>query len=133
MEEAEIFVESIIAPAKEIEVIQRKKKSEVHEHFTWNERISKWECVHCTDDTSNRKGHLVLKHPELTSSWNVVHSSSANTGIKIYFQKCDGIKTVSAEEHNNLLMEFIILQNQPFSLVQAESFIKLVNYGRDPP
>ncbi|CAG7824610.1 unnamed protein product, partial [Allacma fusca] len=43
------------------------------------------------------------------------------------------VKTVSAEEHNNLLMEFIILQNQPFSLVQAESFIKLVNYGRDPP
>ncbi|CAG7699342.1 unnamed protein product [Allacma fusca] len=113
MEEAEIFVESIIAPAKEIE---RSK-------YAPEKR----------GGTSNRKGHLVLKHPELTSSWNVVHSSSANTGIKKYFQKSDAIKTVSAEEHNNLLMEFIILQNQPFSLVQAESFIKLVNYGRDPP
>ncbi|CAG7818508.1 unnamed protein product, partial [Allacma fusca] len=101
-----------------------QKKSIVHQHFTFNEESNKYICKNCKksfkreprSSTGNLMKHLKTKHANKLNVTNNDHLALKGP-LPVAFSKtsCD-------KDLLRLLGEFIIMTNQPFSIVEEESF-----------
>ncbi|CAG7825554.1 unnamed protein product [Allacma fusca] len=112
-----------------------KTKSKVHEHFTFNDKENMYKCSYCfklfKKEKSSGTGNL-LKHLRRLHSKKYAESKCEES-IKGPIEAAFSKQAFSAEEYNRKLVEFILLTDQPFSIVEAESFFNLMKYGRSQP
>ncbi|CAG7786763.1 unnamed protein product, partial [Allacma fusca] len=116
---------------------RNQKRSLVHQHFTFSEKDKKYQCNHCPkllakekqSGTGNLLKHLRSQHPKTLTSDEKQQKPATIGPLPAAFKNMKKLQ----DDFHRFLVEFIVKTDQPFSIVEADSFLKLINCNRTTP
>ncbi|CAG7725231.1 unnamed protein product, partial [Allacma fusca] len=109
-------------------------KSTVYKNFTLDSTREKFKCNHCSaalkkdksGSTSNLRKHITRKHTFVTLNESSGTSTKKSKDITDYLFKPEQF---DQEEFENLMLNMIILTDQPMTLCDREAFRDFAMYG----
>uniref|UniRef100_A0A3Q3FQ82 Zinc finger BED domain-containing protein 1-like n=1 Tax=Kryptolebias marmoratus TaxID=37003 RepID=A0A3Q3FQ82_KRYMA len=113
---------------------KRQKMSKVWEHFRLNRKDNTAQCIHCKaelayhNSTTSMLQHLKRKHPlHASNSYTVANSEPKSHTLDSFVQRVPGCSVVQAAEFTNSILNMIITDMRPLSVVEDEGFQKMIS------
>uniref|UniRef100_A0A087X520 BED-type domain-containing protein n=1 Tax=Poecilia formosa TaxID=48698 RepID=A0A087X520_POEFO len=115
---------------------KRQKMSKVWEHFRLNRKDNTVQCIHCKaelayhNSTTSMLQHLKRKHPlHASNSYTVANRHKLKIILYLFIPKQSRIRcsVVQAAEFTNSILNTIITDMRPLSVVEDEGFQKMIS------
>ncbi|CAG7701167.1 unnamed protein product [Allacma fusca] len=115
--------------------ILKQRKSGIYQQFVWNEEKKKFQCNHCKNffvqkckSTGNLWKHYNRCAKPLINNPRHNHNDNTSGRITKFFKP--QLEGFDKDELENKLLDFVIMTDQPFSILEDPSFIAFAVYGR---